>query len=152
MVCLNQQTNVETYATGIKWIPIISNLSSILHMHFTECKIIQNPDLAPAFFAAIEQNRGFVWIFSTSRDAKLEKLDGEAATTLRSIGLSTKPFSSELTLARPYAMRTAAQPPTSIVNHFDSRRRQCSGRLARWYSRHYISKKIVWQFHQVVMS
>ena len=83
MVCLNQQTNVETYATGIKWIPIISNLSSILHMHFTECncKIIQNPDLAPAFFAAIEQNRGFVWIFSTSRDAKLEKLDGEAATT-----------------------------------------------------------------------
>jgi len=60
MVCLNQQTNVETYATGIKWIPIISNFSSILHMHFTECKIIQNPDLAPAFFAAIEQNRGFV--------------------------------------------------------------------------------------------
>ena len=95
MVCLNQQTNVETYATGIKWILIISNLSSFLHMHFTECKIIQNPDLAPAFFAAIEQNRGFVWIFSTSRDAELEKLDGEAATTLRSIGLSTKPFSSE---------------------------------------------------------
>ena len=116
MVCLNQQTNVETYATGIKWIPIISNLSSILHMHFTECKIIQNPDLAPAFFAAIEQNRGFVWIFSTSRDAKLEKLDGEAATTLTSIGLSTKPFSSELTLARPYAMRTAAQqhPPQPL--------------------------------------
>ena len=124
MVCLNQQTNVETYATGIKWIPIISNLSSILHMHFTECKIIQNPDLAPAFFAAIEQNRGFVWIFSTSRDAKLEKLDGEAATTLTSIGLSTKPFSSELTLARPYAMRTAAQPPTSttLIPDVDSAR------------------------------
>ena len=127
MVCLNQQTNVETYATGIKWIPIISNLSSILHMHFTECKIIQNPDLAPAFFAAIEQNRGFVWIFSTSRDAKLEKLDGEAATTLRSIGLSTKPFSSALTLARPYAMRTAAQPPTSTTSipDVDSAREDC---------------------------
>ena len=35
---------------------------------------------------------------------------------LRSIGLSTKPFSSELTLARPYAMRTAAQPPTSTTS------------------------------------
>ena len=90
-------------------------------MHFTECKIIQDPDVAPAFFAAIEQNRGFVWIFSTSRDAKLEKLDGEAATTLRSIGLSTKPF-SELTLARPYAMRTAAQPPTSTTSIPDSAR------------------------------
>jgi len=39
-----------------------------------------------------------------------------AATTLRSIGLSTKPFSSELTLAQPYAMRTAAQPPTSTTS------------------------------------
>jgi hypothetical protein len=46
----------------------------------------------------------------------LEKLDGEAATTLTSIGLSTKPFSSELTLARPYAMRNAAQPPTSTTS------------------------------------
>ena len=110
------ETHVETYTTGIKWIFIISNLLSVQHMHFTECNIIQNPDLAPAFFAAIEQNRGFVWIFSTSRDAKLEKLDGEAATTLRSIGFSTKPFSSELTLARPYAMRTGAQPPTSTTS------------------------------------
>ena len=95
-------------------------LFQICHLFCTcilqNCKIIQNPDLAPAFFAAIEQNRGFVWIFSTSRDAKLEKLDGEAATTLRSIGLSTKPFSSELTLARRYAMRTAAQPPTSTTS------------------------------------
>ena len=78
MVCLNQQTNVETYATGIKWIPIISNLSSILHMHFTECKIIseQPRRVAAAFFAAVEQNCGFAWIFYTSRDAELEKLDG----------------------------------------------------------------------------
>ena len=89
-------------------------------MHFIECKIIQDPDVAPAFFAAIEQNRGFVWIFYTSRDAELEKLDREAATTLRSIGYSTKPFSSELTLAQPYAMRTAAQPPTSTTSIPDS--------------------------------
>ena len=56
------ETNVETYVytTGIKWISIISTLSSVQHMHFTECKIIQDPDVAPAFFAAIEQNRGFV--------------------------------------------------------------------------------------------
>ena len=45
-----------------------------------------------------------------------------AATTLRSIGLSTKPFSSELTLAQPYAMRTAAQPPTSTTSIPDSAR------------------------------
>ena len=51
-----------------------------------------------------------------TRDAELEKLDWKAATTPRSIGLSTKPFSSELTLARPYAMRTAAQPPTSTTS------------------------------------
>ena len=53
-------TRVGTYTTGIKWISIIPNLSSVQHMHFTECKIIQDPDVAPAFFAAIEQNRGFV--------------------------------------------------------------------------------------------
>ena len=45
-----------------------------------------------------------------------------AATTLISIGLSTKPFSSELTLAQPYAMRTAAQPPTSTTSIPDSAR------------------------------
>ena len=45
----------------------------------------------------------------------MEKLDGEAATTLRSIGLSTKPFSSELTLPQPYAIQTTAQPPTSTT-------------------------------------
>ena len=45
-----------------------------------------------------------------------------AATTLSSIGLSTKPFSSELTLAQPYAMRTAAQPPTSTTSIPDSAR------------------------------
>ena len=72
------ETHVETYTTGIKWISIISNLLSVQHMHFTECKIIQDPDVAPAFFAAIEQNRGFVWIFYTSRDAELEKLDGSS--------------------------------------------------------------------------
>ena len=54
------ETHVETYTTGIKWISIISNLLSVQHMPFTECKIIQDPDVAPAFFAAIEQNRGFV--------------------------------------------------------------------------------------------
>ena len=56
------ETHVETYTTGIKWISIISNLlsDSIQHMYFTECEIIQEPDVAPAFFAAIEQNRGFV--------------------------------------------------------------------------------------------
>ena len=88
-------------------------------MHFIECKIIQDPDVAPAFFAAIEQNRGFVWIFYTSRDAELEKLDGEAATTLRSIGLSTKPFSSELTFTP--TLSHANWSSAAHRNLFDSR-------------------------------
>ena len=90
----------------------------------TECNIIQDPDVAPAFFAAIEQNRGFVWIFYTSWAQGMLNWKSwmGAATTLRSIGLSTKPFSSELTLAQPYAMRTAAQPPTSTTSIPDSAR------------------------------
>ena len=43
------------YATGIKWISIVSNLSSVLHMHFTECKIIQSPDIAPAFLQLLNK-------------------------------------------------------------------------------------------------
>ena len=33
-------TKVETYTTGIKWISIIPDLSSVQHIHFTECNII----------------------------------------------------------------------------------------------------------------
>jgi len=90
-------------------------------MHFTECKIIQDPDVAPAFFAAIEQNRGFVWIFYTSRDAELEKLDGSSDNSKINWFIN-KTISSELTLAQPYAMRTAAQPSTSTTSIPDSAR------------------------------
>jgi len=72
------------------------------------------------FFCSYWKKSRFCLNFYTSRDAELEKLG--AATTLRSIGLSTKPFSSELTLAQPYAMRTAAQPPTSTTSIPDSAR------------------------------
>ena len=119
------ETHVETYTTGIKWISIISNLLSVQHMHFTECKIIQDPDVAPAFFAAIEQNRGFVWIFYTSRDAELEKLDGSSNNSkinwfINKTILLWINFSSTLCHAN---CSSAAH-----LNHFDSR--QCSGRLA----------------------
>ena len=94
-------------------------------MHFIECKIIQDPDVAPAFFAAIyiKQNRGFVWIFYTSRDAELEKLDGSRNNSKINWFIN-KSFSSELPLAQPYAMRTltAAQPPTSTTLIPDSAR------------------------------
>ena len=120
------ETHVETYTTGIKWISIISNLSSVQHMHFTECKIIQDPGVAPAFFfAAIEQNRGFVWIFYTSRDAELEKLDGSSNNSkinwfINKTILLWNNFSSTLCHAN---CSLAAH-----LNYFDSR--QCSGRLA----------------------
>ena len=88
------ETNVETYIPGIEWICISPNLSSVKHMHFTECMLIRNHSLATFFFSDIEKKLflGYAGIFHTTSDAELEKLDGEAATTVGSTGLSTKPF------------------------------------------------------------
>ena len=92
-------------------------------MHFTECKIIQDPDVAPAFLQLLNKIMVLSEFFTPQGMLNWKSWMG-AATTLRyrSIGLSTKPFSSELTLAQPYAMRTAAQPPTSTTSIPDSAR------------------------------
>ena len=54
---------LETYSTGITWISIAPNLSSIQHRHLTEYArlFLKNPNIAAAlnFFAAVEQNCGF---------------------------------------------------------------------------------------------
>ena len=44
-------TKVKTHTTGIKWISIIPNLSSVQLMHFTECNIIsEEPWRSCCFF------------------------------------------------------------------------------------------------------
>ena len=116
------ETNVETYTPGIKLISISPKLSSVQHMHFTDCTIIQNHALAgKVFFGYWTQIcLGFAWIFYTSSDTEFEKLAGEAATTVGSIGISTKPFILLAFTSARYPIQDAAKPLTSWSTTYTS--------------------------------
>ena len=112
------ETNVETYIPGIEWISISPNLSSVQHMHFTECTIIQNHALAANFFSDIENKFALVLpeFFTPQVMLNWKSWMVKQQQLWDPLVYQQNPsFSSEMPLPRPYPIRAAAKPPTSTT-------------------------------------